>query len=145
MDSTYTGILREAESISQSIRAIAIPDSMAYILLRTPEDVMDNKYIEFRDGGYWMSGSRVSLDSLVYAFLDGLSPETIAYECYLDLTLEQVYGGITYYLAHRATIDAYLKEGEKKFDELRQQAIAKSPELYRRLAAQRSDSLVNEA
>jgi uncharacterized protein (DUF433 family) len=106
---------------------------------------MDDQYIEHRDGSYWMRGSRVSLDSVVYAFLDGLSPETIAFECYPDLTLEQVYGGIAYYLAHRAPIDAYLKDGEKKFDELRQQAIAKSPELYRRLAAQRSGSLVNEA
>ncbi len=105
---------------------------------------MDNHYVEFRDGGYWMSGSRVSLDSVVYAFLDGLSPETIAYDCYPDLTLEQVYGGITYYLAHQTPIDVYLKHGEKMFEELRQQAIAKSPELYRRLAAQRRNSLVNE-
>ncbi len=105
---------------------------------------MNNQYVEHRDGGYWIRGSRVSLDSLVYAFLDGLSPETIAYECYPDLTLEQVYGGIAYYLAHRATIGAYLKQGEKKFDELRQQAITKSPQLYQRLAAQRRDSLVND-
>jgi uncharacterized protein (DUF433 family) len=105
---------------------------------------MDNQYVEYRDGGYWIRGSRVSLDSIVYAFLDGLSPEAIALECFPDLTLEQVYGGVAYYLAHRETISAYLKEGERKFDELRQEAIAKSPELYRRLAVQRRDSLVDD-
>ena len=70
---------------------------------------MEHEYVEERDGGYLVAGSRVSLDSVVYAFLDGLSPETIVAECFPTLSLEQVYGAITYYLAHRAEVDAYLK------------------------------------
>jgi hypothetical protein len=61
----------------------------------------------------------VSLDSVVLAFLDGLSPETIATECFPVLTLEQVYGAITYYLAHRADIDHYLQQADAEFDALR--------------------------
>ncbi|MCZ6635163.1 MAG: hypothetical protein O7G87_17325 [bacterium] len=39
---------------------------------------MNKAYIEFRDEGYWIAGTRVSLDSIVYAFLDGQTPESIA-------------------------------------------------------------------
>jgi uncharacterized protein (DUF433 family) len=53
---------------------------------------MEKQYIERRDEGYWLAGTRISLDSIVFAFLDGLSPETIAAECFPSLTLEQVYG-----------------------------------------------------
>ena len=59
---------------------------------------MEREYIETRDGAYWIAGTRLSLDSVVFAFLDGLSPETIAAECFPVLTLEQVFGAITYYL-----------------------------------------------
>jgi len=62
---------------------------------------MEKPYVETHDGGHWISGTRVSLDSVVLAFLQGLSPESIAAECFPTLTLEQVYGAITYYLAHR--------------------------------------------
>ena len=39
---------------------------------------MAKEYVEQRDGGYYLAGSRVSLDSVVYAFLRGESPESIA-------------------------------------------------------------------
>ena len=65
---------------------------------------METQYVEKRDGGYWIAGTRVSLDSIVIAFLEGLSPETIVAECFPVLTLEQVYGALTYYLAHQTKI-----------------------------------------
>jgi uncharacterized protein (DUF433 family) len=37
---------------------------------------MAKEYGEYRDGGYWIVGARVSLDSVVYAFFEGLSPES---------------------------------------------------------------------
>ena len=36
---------------------------------------MAKEYVEKRDGGYYIAGSRVSLDSVVYEFLNGSSPE----------------------------------------------------------------------
>ncbi|MBM4260465.1 MAG: DUF433 domain-containing protein [Deltaproteobacteria bacterium] len=68
---------------------------------------MRDDYITMRDGGYWIGESRIALDAVVYRFLEGLSPESMA-ESFPVLTLEQVYGAITYYLVHRAAIDAYL-------------------------------------
>jgi uncharacterized protein (DUF433 family) len=93
---------------------------------------MDQAYIEQRDGGYWIQATRVSLDSVVYRWLEGLSPETIA-DCFPVLTLEQVYGAIAYYLARRAEIDAYLKSAEQGYEEFRQRVRANYPRLSRRL------------
>jgi uncharacterized protein (DUF433 family) len=93
---------------------------------------MSEPYIEQRDGGYWIENTRVSLDSVVYRWLEGLSPESIA-ECFPVLTLEQVYGAITYYLSHRAEIDAYLRAGEKDYEGFRERLRATYPRLSRRL------------
>lgn len=71
---------------------------------------MKKNYVEQRDQGYWISGSRVSLESVIFVFLDGFSPETIVAECFPTLSLEQVYGAITYYLSNRHEIDIYLQQ-----------------------------------
>src|SRR6266849_4287123 len=93
---------------------------------------MSKEYVELRDGGYWITGARISLDSIVYAFLRGASPESIARSFPL-LTLEEVYGAITFYLAHQSEIDAYLQQGEAEFEALRQAARAANPLLYKKL------------
>ncbi|MBM3754598.1 MAG: DUF433 domain-containing protein [Acidobacteria bacterium] len=68
---------------------------------------MANEYIELRDGTYYVTGTRVSIDSLVYAFRRGDSAETICQNSDV-LRLEEVYGAIAYYLGHQAAIDEYL-------------------------------------
>jgi uncharacterized protein (DUF433 family) len=90
------------------------------------------EYVEQRDGGYWIAGSRVSLDSIVYVFLRGASPESIARSFPL-ITLEDVYGAIAFYLGHQAQIDAYLRQGEAEFEALRKQAREANPLLYKKL------------
>jgi uncharacterized protein (DUF433 family) len=93
---------------------------------------MTNKeYIEGRDGGYFITGTRVSLDSVVYAFRRGASPESIQ-RSYPLLTLEEVYGAITYYLAHQEEVDAYLKEQEASYEGARQAERDADPEFYRK-------------
>jgi uncharacterized protein (DUF433 family) len=76
---------------------------------------MEKGYVEQRNGGYYLTDSRVSLESIILAFLDGLSPETIATECFPTLTLEQVYGAITYYLANRESVNHYLENLDTEF------------------------------
>ena len=101
---------------------------------------MSETYIEQRDGGYWIRGKRVSLDSVVYRFIEGLSPESIASECFPTLSLEDVYGAITYYLAHRAEIDAYLQEADRDYDAFRERVRAEYPEAHRRFDALLQDA-----
>jgi uncharacterized protein (DUF433 family) len=64
-------------------------------------------HVERRDEAFILSGTRVSLDSIVYGFLSGQSAESIA-QSFPVLTLEQVYGAIAYHLGHRDEIDGYL-------------------------------------
>ncbi len=91
-------------------------------------------YIEYRDNAYWVEGNRISLDSIVYAFQKGLSPESIV-QSFPLLTLEQVYGAIAFYLANRAEIDAYLAAEEKAFDAMPQPLQTTDPALYNKLIA----------
>jgi uncharacterized protein (DUF433 family) len=93
---------------------------------------LTKQYVEQRDEGYWLQGTRISLDSVVYAFLDGESPESIAQNFPL-LSLEQIYGAITFYLANRELIDAYLQEGEEEFDKLQKSLRENNPSLYQKL------------
>jgi uncharacterized protein (DUF433 family) len=79
---------------------------------------MAQEYVEKRNSGYYVIGSRVSLESVVYPFLDGASPETIVDE-FPTLSLEQVYGVITFYLGNRAEIDTYLTETEMQWEDAR--------------------------
>ena len=93
-------------------------------------------YVEQRDGGYYIVGSRVSLDSVVYAFLRGESPEGIV-ESFPALSLEQVFGAVAFYLANRESIDAYLRDGRAEFARMRDEARRNHPALYSKLEAVR--------
>jgi len=97
---------------------------------------MVSGYVEQREGGYYIAGSRVSLDSVVYAFLRGESPEGIA-ESFPALSLEQVFGAVAFYLANRESIDDYLREGRADFARMRDEARRKHPALYSKLESVR--------
>jgi uncharacterized protein (DUF433 family) len=94
---------------------------------------MSNQYVDQREEGYWVAGTRVSLDSIVYAFLDGQTAESIA-QSFPVLTLEQVYGAIAFYLANRSEIDIYLTQVSFDFEALRQAARDADPMFYQKLA-----------
>jgi len=91
-------------------------------------------YVEYRNDAYRLEGTRISLDSIVYAFQKGLSPESIV-QSFPLLTLEQVYGAIAFYLAKRAEIDAYLAAEETAFDAMPQPLQTTDPALYNKLMA----------
>ena len=93
---------------------------------------MAKDYVEQHDEAYWIAGTRVSLDSVVYAFLEGLSPESIV-DSFDTLTLEEVYGALAFYLGHRDEIDAYLRRSEAQFDEICRRAREAHPLLYQKL------------
>ena len=93
---------------------------------------MEKPYVEQVEGGYRLTGSRVSLDSVVYAFWRGESAESIA-QSFPALTLEQVYGALTFYLAHRAEVDAHLETAEAELAVLREQSRRRDPRFFQRL------------
>jgi uncharacterized protein (DUF433 family) len=94
---------------------------------------MSQPYIEYHHGGYWIAGTRVSLDSIVYRWREGLSAETIQKECFTTLSLAQVFGALAYYLDHQTEIDEYLKKAEEEEEVIREQLRAAYPEAARRV------------
>ena len=77
---------------------------------------MHSECIEQRDGGYYVAGTRISLDSVVYAFNRGDSPQRILERYPLLDRLSRIYGAIAFYLDHQAEIDKYLEETEREFE-----------------------------
>src|SRR5438876_11546316 len=66
-----------------------------------------------QDGVLRVGGTRVTLDTVICAFEQGVSPEKIV-DSYDVLRLEDVYSVIGYYLRHRPELDAYLAERKRE-------------------------------
>lgn len=94
--------------------------------------MVDELHVETRDGGYYICGSRVSLESVVRLWRDGYSPEDIC-DTFPALSLADVYGAITYYLAHQTEVDLSLRESEAHYYAQRAAAEGADPERYAKL------------
>src|SRR5436190_1632580 len=57
---------------------------------------MHSEYIEERNSGYYVAGTRISLDSVVYAFRRGDSPERILQRYPLLEKPSRIYGVIDF-------------------------------------------------
>ena len=99
---------------------------------------MAKEYIECRDGGYYVAGTRTSLDSIVHAFRQGDSPETI-FQNFELLSLAEIYGAIAYYLDNQPEIDAYLIRQAEKWAEGRRNSEPLPPSLREKLMRARAD------
>lgn len=58
-----------------------------------------------------LKGHRIGIETILFDYLDGLTPEEIALR-YPTLSLEEVYVTIAYYWRNQAKLDAYLHEAE---------------------------------
>lgn len=70
------------------------------------------------NGTVRVGGTRVLLDLVVGAYQMGQTPEEVVLD-YPVLRVEDVYLVFGYYLRHRAEVDAYIAEGERRAAELR--------------------------
>ena len=64
--------------------------------------------------------TRVTLDTVVTAFLEGCTPEEIANQ-YTSLQLSDIYLVIGYYLSHRNEVNAYLAERQHQANVIQQE------------------------
>lgn len=101
---------------------------------------MNREYVETRDGAFYLTGSRVSLASVVYAYRDGATPETIRTD-FPTLSLEQIHGAIAFYLGHEVEVDASVEAMESKWAEIDRTAIPSSAELQNRIEEARKSLL----
>ncbi len=99
------------------------------------------EFIEQREGSFYLIGSRVPLAFIVDEFMSGEAPEAIRTH-YPTLSLEQVYGAITFYLGNEEEAKQDLVERrqfedefsrmnpnppeiEERFERMRQQMLAR--------------------
>ena len=71
---------------------------------------MAGNFIELRDSGYYLVGSRVPIDRIVREYRDGEQPEAIRSH-YPTLSLEQVNGAIAFYLAIKTKLKRSWRSG----------------------------------
>ena len=97
--------------------------------------MIDKTYVRLDPGGaYKVADSRVSLDSVVYAYLQGGSAESVD-KAYPGLGMENIYGALAFYLANRAEVDEYLKTQKALFEKLRDESIQNPSSVMQRLRA----------
>jgi uncharacterized protein (DUF433 family) len=94
---------------------------------------MHSEYIEQRNGGYYIAGTRISLDSVVCAFNRGESPEQFLEGYPLLGSLAKTYGAIAFYLDHKAEIDTYVEESALAFEANSIPLQVENPALWERL------------
>lgn len=95
-----------------------------------------SQYVEQRDGGYWVADSRVSLDSVVYAYQQGRTPEDIA-RSFPTISVAQINGAIAFYLSKQRDIDEYLAKARDEYELKRQASRKADPAFYEKFAKAR--------
>ncbi|WGV27959.1 DUF433 domain-containing protein [Halotia branconii] len=75
-----------------------------------------------------VGNSRVLLETVIRAFQDGASPESIVHR-YSTLSLSDVYNTIGYYLRHQDTVEAYLNQREQLAESIQQRLFSIQPDL----------------
>ena len=91
------------------------------------------------DGVIRITGSRVTLDSIVSQFMRGATAEEIQH-AFPSLSLREIYGAISYYLEHTDRVEEYLRAQAQSASQVRQQIenAGDTRELRERLRSRRS-------
>lgn len=101
---------------------------------------MAKEYVERREGSFYLVGSRVPLARVVYEFQNGAAPEAIRL-AYPTLSLEQVYGAITFFLANKEEVERDMAERRRLEDEVIKAQPPLPPELQHKLERAREQML----
>lgn len=103
----------------------------------------EHNYVEERDGGLFVAGSRISLASIISEFREGASPETIR-QNFPALSLPQVYGAIAFFLNHPEQSEEYLRDLKGKWADLERSARPLSVDVQQRIEEARNRLLAEQ-
>jgi uncharacterized protein (DUF433 family) len=78
------------------------------------------------DDNIRVSGTRVTLDTIIGFYRQGETPEDL-HEGFPTVPLADIYAVIAYYLAHQNEVDAYLKRRDEEGERIRQEWEAEHP------------------
>ncbi|BAS58198.1 MULTISPECIES: DUF433 domain-containing protein [Leptolyngbya] len=105
----------------------------------TPAIVAEMAPLQANEDGVILVGkTRVTLDTVVAVFNQGVTAEEIAHR-YPSLNLADIYATIAYYLKHQSEVDAYLQQRRQRSQEIRKmnQAVFDPQGLRDRLLARK--------
>lgn len=102
--------------------------------------MIGGEYIEARNGGYYIAGTRIGLDIVIHEFRGGASPDSILESFPSIGSLGKVYGAIAFALEHPVEVDAYLAQEQQRFEALKAQNPLPADMLDRFLRAKRERS-----
>lgn len=71
------------------------------------------QYVQERDGGYYVAGTRIALDSVDASFQERCLPRKRFALASPDRVFGECVRAITFYLAHRDDVEAYLRDQER--------------------------------
>ena len=83
---------------------------------------------EDETGAIRVGNTRVLLETVIRAFQDGASPESIVNR-YSTLSLSDVYSTVAYYLRHHDAIEMYLSQREELAESVQQRLSNVQPDL----------------
>lgn len=93
---------------------------------------LDSPNVEQSATGHWrVAGSRVLLDSIVHACREGESTE-------------QIYGSITFYLAHQQEIDENLEQQSDRWNRLQKESQQRNAALRERIRTRQTTAAVED-
>ena len=81
---------------------------------------------EDADGVIRVGGTRVTLDTVLTAYMHGSTPEQIAQD-YSALEIADIYAVIAYYLRHREQVEEYLERRHRTAEAVRERFRARFP------------------
>jgi uncharacterized protein (DUF433 family) len=97
----------------------------------------------YEHGVMRVAATQIMLDSVLAGFHQGHSPETIQQQ-YPALSLEEVYGAITYYLANQTEIDDYLQRQKQIWQRERERANRQPSPVLQRLRGLKQQGVSSE-
>jgi len=78
-----------------------------------------NEYVEVRNDGYYVAGTRIGLDVLVHDYRRGRSAEDFFAAYPSTGSLAKVYGAIAFILEHPVEIAAYQSDQERLLEQIK--------------------------
>ena len=77
---------------------------------------MAQNHVELRETGFYIVGSRIPIDRIVWEYRNGEDPETIQSH-YPTLSVDQVNGAIIFYLNHKDEVDQAMEVRRRAEDD----------------------------
>ena len=102
-------------------------------MIEMPTDL----YVEERNRGYYVAGTRISLDSIAHALNRGETADEILADFPTLKSRQKLEGAIAFIKAHPKVIEAYLAEGAQAWEEARKLNPPELVERARRYRARR--------